>query len=214
MMLSNDVTKSANRIIVGSNVAPMRMYSIISALFQLVQQSGYREVLLDFSDTQNVTALAMLAVCGHSIYYRNNRIKIELILPEKEDTRRLFRNANWAHLIDPEEYEESGFRGYKNIPAYQYNSLKDQFQIVNKMLTTILGVFEDIGLTRTDFGALEWSINEITDNVLAHSNSSIGGLVQMSTFDKTTRSIEFSVLTLVMEFQKHLKQDIPILSLI
>jgi hypothetical protein len=48
------------------------------------------------------------------------------------------------------------------------------------------------GFERSHFKAIEWSINEITDNVLVHSESSLGGLVQLTAM-KNTKKVEFVV---------------------
>jgi anti-sigma regulatory factor (Ser/Thr protein kinase) len=40
---------------------------------------------------------------------------------------------------------------------------------------------------------LEWSVSEITDNVLVHSRSPIGGLIQVSTFQRANKRIEYIV---------------------
>ena len=48
-------------------------------------------------------------------------------------------------------------------------------------------------MVRKDFAAIEWSINEIMDNVLVHSNSPFGGLVQLTTFNNENRKIEIVV---------------------
>jgi hypothetical protein len=58
-------------------------------------------------------------------------------------------------------------------------------------VNAILGAIPD--LNRKELSALEWSINEITDNVLNHSQSPIGGLVQVSTFQRTRKRVEYIV---------------------
>ena len=40
-------------------------------------------------------------------------------------------------------------------------------------------------LDRKDFGAFEWALKEITDNVLTHSSSVVGGFVQVSILNDT-----------------------------
>jgi anti-sigma regulatory factor (Ser/Thr protein kinase) len=40
---------------------------------------------------------------------------------------------------------------------------------------------------RTQLKALEWALNEITDNVLNHAESPIGGLVQIQSFPSRSR---------------------------
>jgi hypothetical protein len=48
-------------------------------------------------------------------------------------------------------------------------------------------------MERADFAAFEWSINEVTDNVLTHANSQIGGIVQVSTFQRNKKIVQFIV---------------------
>jgi len=68
----------------------------------------------------------------------------------------------------------------------------------------MLGALPD--LERSDFAAFEWAVNEITDNVLVHSESPIGGLVQVSTFQKKTKSIQFVVADAGIGIPTSLKQ--------
>lgn len=48
-------------------------------------------------------------------------------------------------------------------------------------------------MERSSFAAFEWSINEITDNVLTHAESPIGGVVQVSTFQKNKKLVQYLV---------------------
>jgi len=48
-------------------------------------------------------------------------------------------------------------------------------------------------LDRGDLEAVEWSVNEVTDNVLVHSQSTIGGLLQLMIYPSRQR-IEFVVV--------------------
>ena len=41
--------------------------------------------------------------------------------------------------------------------------------------------------------AIEWSLNEITDNVLTHAQSPIGGLIQVTNSRRGSRAVEFAV---------------------
>ncbi len=48
-------------------------------------------------------------------------------------------------------------------------------------------------MQRSDFAAFEWAVNELTDNVLVYPQSPIGGLVQVSTFEKYKKQVQFVV---------------------
>jgi hypothetical protein len=46
---------------------------------------------------------------------------------------------------------------------------------------------------RTHLQGIEWSLNEITDNVLNHSESAVGGFVQVTNFARESQRVEFAV---------------------
>jgi STAS-like domain of unknown function (DUF4325) len=46
---------------------------------------------------------------------------------------------------------------------------------------------------RSHLKAIEWSLNEITDNVINHAQSPIGGLLQVTNFGRERKIIEFCV---------------------
>ena len=48
-------------------------------------------------------------------------------------------------------------------------------------------VIGHMDLDRAALAGLEWSLNEITDNVLVHAEAPLGGLVQVSTFTEAKR---------------------------
>ena len=135
---------------------------------------------------------------------RKNRIGCELILPIDSKLSRLFRNANWAHFVESQKHMASSFRDHTQVAATQFTSPEEQNRAVNRIVNAILGAIPDI--ERSDFAALEWSINEITDNVIVHSESPIGGLVQVSTFSKNQKRVEYIVADAGLGSPQHCAQ--------
>ena len=78
-----------------------------------------------------------------------------------------------------------------NFSARAYRTHEEQNQVLNKIMELILSVTPD--LDRRAFSSVEWALNEITDNVLNHSGSEVGGLLQLSVFNSATRRVEFTV---------------------
>jgi anti-sigma regulatory factor (Ser/Thr protein kinase) len=113
-----------------------------------------------------------------------------LELPEDPALQRLFRNSNWAYLIDPRQYAESDYFPDKHIPAVSYKDADSHFQAVNQVVDKLLSSLA--GFSRDQLAALEWAVNEITDNVLNHACSAIGGVVQLTTKSKSN-IVEFVV---------------------
>jgi anti-sigma regulatory factor (Ser/Thr protein kinase) len=119
------------------------------------------------------------------------RVDVTLIKPKDIALARLFQNANWAHFLHPRDNPLSTFKGYSQIPATQFTNGAEQQRAVNRIVNAIMGAIPD--LERKELAALEWSVNEITDNVLNHAQSGIGGLVQVSTFKRTQKRVEYIV---------------------
>src|SRR5260370_40705414 len=110
------------------------------------------------------------------------------MLPADNTLKRLFINTNWAHLIDPPRYELGRYKGYAQIPAMRFRTGQDQFDSVQAVMEKILSVLSDFD--RNHLKAIEWSLNEITDNVMNHAQSPIGGLLQITNFGRERRLIE------------------------
>jgi len=190
-MLDTNITRDANRVIVQGPLGIADLYGPLVCVHKAINEAGYKDLLLDFSKCTAAFSAPMLALCCQVTNLRISGIDFELILPADTRLTRLFQNANWAHYLDPYKNDLSSFRGYTQIPATKFRSPDEQNRAVNRIVNSILGAIPDI--ERPDFAALEWSINEITDNVLTHSESNVGGLVQVSTFQKARKRLEYIV---------------------
>lgn len=180
---------------------------LLAQFHQGIEKAAYSELILDMSDCTSAFQNSMLSVCAQVTAYREAGIDIELIPPTDARLLNLFRNTNWGYFLDPRKFDPSHFRGYSRIPATRYKTPDEQQNAVNRIVNIILGALPD--LQRSNLAAFEWSINEITDNVLLHSESSIGGLVQVSTFQKNTKSIQFVVADAGVGIPKTLKGGQP-----
>jgi len=118
-------------------------------------------------------------------------IDVDLTLPQEGSLNRLFLNTNWAHLIDPRRYDPGNYRGFLQIPVIQYRNGQEQSAAVTTVMEKILSALSDFD--RSHLKAIEWSLNEITDNVINHAQSPIGGLLQVTNFRSERRVIEFYV---------------------
>jgi anti-sigma regulatory factor (Ser/Thr protein kinase) len=72
----------------------------------------------------------------------------------------------------------------RHLPLRRYHTGEEQRTVVDDSLELLL---HQIKVKREVLHALEWSLNEITDNVLVHAESSGGGLVQVTTFREQRR---------------------------
>ncbi len=183
--------------------------SCLVCVFQLINKSGYQDITLDFSKARYVDANLMLPLSSYTTYYQKNQIDFTLVEPAEPVLRRLFVNANWAHFIDPQKYSLNNRRHSNNLPALQFLDSDAQYDAVNRAMEILL---ETIKVQeRTQLKALEWALNEITDNVLNHAESPIGGLVQIQSFPARNR-VSFYVADAGLGIPSTLRKAIPSIS--
>jgi anti-sigma regulatory factor (Ser/Thr protein kinase) len=168
---------------------------------------GHKHLRLNFARCSAAFAGPMLALCAQIAKLRDTGVKTEIVLPDDPKLQTLFRNTNWAHILDPVNHEQSRFKGTSHVPVTQYRSAAEQQEAVNAIMNALLSSLSD--LTRLDLAAIEWSINEITDNVINHSHSAIGGFVQLTTFTKRSRRVEYAVCDPGIGIPNSLRQTHP-----
>lgn len=202
-MDNTKVTRDNNCI---SIIGPLYDFRrLLSEIHKSIITDGFTNIELDFNQCISAFQSSMLGICAQILKYIDEGVSFNLILPQDKKLANLFKNANWAHIIDSKNYLPSTFRGHTRIPATRYRDPDEQQQAVNKIANTILGAIPD--LKREDFAAFEWSVNEITDNVLVHSSSLIGGLVQISTFQRMRKQVEFVVADAGLGIPKTLREN-------
>lgn len=188
---------SANRIQVVGPFTLADLRRVIAAIHNHVRD-GQHSLIIDFSQCVAPQPGPMAALRGQIAEYRRKRIEFKLLPPTNLHLARLFSNSNWAHVIDPDRHGPSRYRGYTNMPLERFAAPEDQTQVVGRFINALLCAIPV--LNREDFGVIEWCVSEITDNVLVHAQSHVGGFVSMSSF-KERRRVEFSVADAGIGFQ-------------
>jgi len=185
------ISRLDNRIIINGEFGIAHFHRLLATLHTATEKLGYKDLVIDFSQCVAAFPGPMLAICSQIVEARDRGIAVRLVLPVAAKLASLFRNANWAYLCDPESHERSKFQGHTHVPATTFASPAEQAGAVASIIDVILGALT--GVNRADFAAIEWSLNEITDNVLTHSRAKRGGIVQVATFQKMRRRVEFVV---------------------
>ncbi|WP_332776467.1 STAS-like domain-containing protein [Polaromonas sp.] len=184
--------REKDRITISGTFAAQDVRRVLAAIHDAVNKRGYSEVELDFSRCTSAFSAAMLPLCAHALQLRSNRIDFRLVMPASERLARLFDNTGWSNFLCPRDHETPRRNGLgKQFPAAIYTSHEQQDMLLNELLEKLLAVIPNFN--RTAFAAVEWALNEITDNVTNHSQSSIGGLLQLSVFDVAKQKVEFTV---------------------
>lgn len=201
------ITTNINHLRITGTLSITDLHFLLAVIGRLVDKQGHETIILNFSQCAATFAGPMLALACQIMKRRALGIATELILPDDSVLARLFVNANWAYLIDPEHHESSRFRGITQVPATHFTSPPEQQTAVNVVMSALLGSLREF--SRSDLAAIEWSINEITDNVMVHAESPTGGLVQMTTFSRRQRRVEYAVCDAGVGIPASLRRGFP-----
>jgi hypothetical protein len=179
---------------------------VIATLHNLINKQGYQDIYLDFSGLIAMSSNFIIPIVCAATYYRNQKIDFEVTLPSDEKCANLIVNTNWAHLFAPLDYASMEDKNIAHLSAIRYRDGDEHYEAVDRCVDVILRNIR--GLDRGRIKALEWSLNEITDNVLNHANSPIGGIVQVMTNTKIGR-VDFFVCDAGVSIPRTLRQGRP-----
>lgn len=192
MALTLTIGRERDRITFDGAISLQDLRRVYAVLHETVNIRGYTEISLDFTRCSNAQTSAMVPLCAHILSLRHNRIDFSVILPSDDRVRRVFINAGWANFMCPRQFDAPRRNTLnRQYPAVQYKTHEEQEELLNDILEKILEVVPN--LNRSTFAAVEWALNEISDNVINHSQSCIGGILQINVFDRTANKVEFTI---------------------
>lgn len=150
---------------------------------------AFKELVLDFAICERAYLWGMLPLLAEVDRIRREGGRVSVLLPRDEMCLRLFHNTNWAHYLDPESYEKMHAdpietEHTRHVAAHRFSDRSTQHALVDAFMDVVM---RNMALERRLIHALEWSLNEITDNVLNHAECPDGGLVQVNTFSDVPR---------------------------
>jgi hypothetical protein len=198
-MAQLELQVTGNRLSLSGHLGTRDLRRVLSEMHKLTTGRGYQDIELGFTGCTAAYGGPILAIAAQAKRYLFGGLDIDLTPPKEERLRRLFLNANWANLIDPRRYDPGSYRGFVQIPAIQFRTGQDQYEAVTLVTEKILSALS--AFDRSHLKAIEWSLNEITDNVINHAQSPIGGLLQITNFGREQKVVEFAYATLGSESQ-------------
>ena len=150
---------------------------------------GHEDIVLDFSGCEGAFPNGMIPLLAGADALRREGVDLSIQLPEETRLERLFLNTNWAHFLEPTRYAASETVHDRHVAAHRFVDSDQQRRLVNDFMDVVM---RNMTLERDVLAGLEWSVNEITDNVLNHAQCEDGGIVQVSTFSEA-RKVAFGV---------------------
>ncbi len=155
-----------------------------------LQASNFTEWVLDFKNLESAPMSETLGLVCQVLSKANDGHDFTVIVPKKNSLAKEWRDKNILNLLD-KKHSVSSYQGSSFYPAQHYTNSDDHFAIVNNVFKMVLSGAE--GISRSDYAALEWAINEISDNVLVHSESPVGGILLVNRIDKQSGKVNFLV---------------------
>ncbi len=187
---TTELMRDENVVVLEPDLHVRRHRELAATITGLVEFRGFERIVLDCSNVEACFPDAVLPIVALVRKYREEGVRFDVRLPRNEQLRRLFVNSNWAWLMSPEQYAASVLNHDLNLPAMEYKDHDQQYSFVRGTIDRILKVTRH--LERSHLRGLEWSLNEISDNVLLHAESSTGGIGQLS-IRPNSRELEFVV---------------------
>lgn len=184
------ISTQFNRLTVEGTFELPDMRRSIAALYRMRQQ-GFEDSTLDMAALERPPHPSiMLPFATHCRGLWRSGFKVRLELPRDRGFARLFQNSNWASLIDETSYEASTADIGNHVPAITFGNPTQHYEAVTRVVEFMMGhvSIKD----RRELQAMEWALNEITDNVLNHAESQMGGVVQAN-YIATRNEVEFIV---------------------
>lgn len=146
--------------------------SIFAKVYHITQIARYSDVIINLSNLTSIYPSIMPPLASRLCYLRQEyNIDFELIEPKTSYVKDRVRNYGLAYNIDPNYYNKPRTKSAEPT-LLRFNNHDEQEEAVDHVVRSIL---RKTKLNRASLNAVEWAVNEITDNVLTHSNSKVGG---------------------------------------
>ena len=142
---------------------------------------------LDFSGVTKAFANGMLGIIATVADLRRQGCDPIIILPHDPDYQEFFLTTNWAHLLNPLYPLENGQK-LRHF-AQQFSSADSLPKLIYPFMNIVMRY---ISMPKDILSALDWSVAEVCDNVINHSNSPVGGFLQIIAYPQN-KTIAFSV---------------------
>ncbi len=193
-----------NRILLPQKVNSFIINHFASAINEWKSRNKYSPLTIDFSDTRQPYSNGMLAIIAVITKLKNEGYNVRIRLPNDKNVRDLFVRTNWAYYLNP-EFGKSTLGYDRHLHTRRFHDDNDVATITNDFMDVVL---RSMRVPKDIISALEWSMYEICDNVINHSDSNLGGFVEAVTYSRERR-ISFTVADAGRGILNSLKEGFP-----
>lgn len=141
-------------------------------IHEAVARKKFQDILLDFSDVTFITHELVVSVISQINHLKTSlSINFKTRLPKLTQVENLFLNANWAYYLDDVEYSDckSNRSGGNHFPLTKVVGVNAIDGFVDEICEFFLAMITN--MDRESLSAIEYSLNEILDNAINHSEA-------------------------------------------
>lgn len=195
-----------NSIIFPRRIASGLLPDFAAAVNIWQERKRENTLTLDFTKVNKAFANGMLGIIAIITELRRQGTNIDVHLPKLESARSFFATTSWTHLLNP--VFKDGYKLNRKHFVKHFGSFEEIPPIINHFMEIIMG---HIQMPKDVLAALEWSITEICDNVINHSESKTGGFLQVIAYPQNDL-VAFTVADAGKGILQSLKEGIPTLT--
>lgn len=168
----NVITRN-DRVEVKGDLRLQTMGKLTSAIHHLVRR-GWTDIELDFTSLTSITSSCIPPISAFlRLQLLNNKVDFVYGEPANPALKARLRTLGLAHYISHRSAPKP--RNNSADPSVlQFLNHEERETAVDKVVNSALRTMK---LGAQQVAGLEWAVNEITDNVLTHSNSRVGGFL-------------------------------------
>lgn len=141
----------------------------------VIDDARYPNIILNFQNIDAAYGSFLTTLLSRVKYLQANRIDVVIIDPKNIAAKNFMSRANFNSIAEADGRPRRSFRPDKSLPIFHYVDADEQGHAVACIVRALL--FQISGLDRRHIQAAQWALYEITDNVLNHANSLVGGFV-------------------------------------
>lgn len=164
----------------------LKNYKFCLAALHSLRKARRKRIRLDFSECEKAAPSAMIGL----ISQLGSGVAFEYIPPSDKKLAAVFKKNCWEFYIKREPFDYTPKSAVGSTTLMHLTSAYSVHDTVDQVIMTILSGMPSI--SRQELQALEWSLNEVLDNVFNHGQAPNGAYVEATVFKKK-RVVDFVV---------------------
>jgi anti-sigma regulatory factor (Ser/Thr protein kinase) len=165
-----------NRVVFDKSFSGRNLKDATATIYRLVEKQAYQDIILDYRSIISVYESGMVPFIAYlSKLRREKDLGVTLFLPTERRVAGIFLKSQWAHYLSPDHFDPEKSRSNIHTEIQSYSNATEQYGVVDSILSVIMN---SMNVSKGNIDAIEWALNEITDNVLNHAGDAVTGYVQ------------------------------------